>query len=295
MRVVVVKAPAPKKKPREDAAQVPTPPAEGAPPRAPLAELGIGAAWIVGIGAACQIAAVLLHSNPLAVVMVQAVLVDLAAGRAGLRWDPAANDNTNAEGKNALRGVGVGAAASLAVIAVVLVANLALGAAQIAVHSPTMSFALGALRAIAIAARDTQLYAGLPLFFVARAGVRRRPAVIFAGLMAASAIAFLPGATPANVVLAASVMSAAAALWARDDAGWSAAGLVGGYTFIAGTALRGGVADVTWKKGSLAPGLVADGAPAWLASALFAAIAVLAMRGTSAGETKANSSPADAQ
>ncbi|MFO0592982.1 MAG: hypothetical protein U0441_35905 [Polyangiaceae bacterium] len=280
-------AAAPKKKPAERAAQE--------APRAPLAELGIGAAWIVGIGAACQIAAVLLHSNPLAVVMVQAVLVDLAAGRAGLRWDPAANDNTSTEGRDALRGVGVGAGASLAVIAVVLLANVALGGVKIDVHTPTLSLALGALRAIAIAARDTQLYAGLPLFFAARAGVRRPPVVVFAGLMAGSAIAFMPGATPANVVLAASVMAAAAALWSRDDAGWSAAGLVGGYTFIAGTALRGGLADVAWKKGALSPGLVADGLPAWLASALFVAVAVFAMRGASAGKTKVNSPPADVE
>lgn len=82
----------------------------------------------------------------------------------------------------------------------------------------------------------------------------------------------------ANVALAASVTGATAALWYRDGAGWAAVGLLGGWTFLAGAVFRGGLVDVAWRRGALAPGVVADGAPAWLTSALFIAVAIAAVR-----------------
>lgn len=295
----------------------PPPPAPDASParsapRSPLVELGIGAAWIVGLGAACQMAAVVLHSNPLAVIMVQAVAVDLAVGRAGLKWDPEANDNTATERRNAMRGIGIGAGVGLAVIAVVLGVSAALGWAAFSAHGPTTSLALGAMRSIAIGVRDAQLLAGLPVYFVGRAilassraeaakasgtrtgggraaSVSRVSAVVFAALLGGAALALMPAATPANVALAASVTGATAALWSRDGAGWAAVGLLGGWTFLAGALFRGGVVDVTWRRGALAPGVVADGAPAWIASALFVAVAIAAFRVArrSAGEPPA--------
>lgn len=253
--------------------------------RGPLVELGTGAAWIIGLGAACQMAAVALHSNPLAILMVQAVVVDLAVGRAGLKWDPAANDNTSVERQNALRGIGIGAGAALAVVACVLGVSAALGWAAFTVHGPTTSLGLGAMRSIAIGVRDSQLLAGLPLYFVARAtsgdrgrGAPKLSAPVFSMLLGGAAIALMPAATPANVTLAAAVTGATAALWYRDGAGWAAVGLAGGWAFLAGAVFRGGLVDVAWKKGALAPGVVADGAPAWIASALFLAIAVAAIR-----------------
>ncbi len=254
--------------------------------RTPLVELGTGAAWIIGLGAACQMAAVALHATPLAIAMVQAVVVDLAVGRAGLKWDPAANDNTSTERQNALRGVGIGLLAALAVAGCVLGVSVALGWASFTVHGPTMSLLLGAMRSIAVGVRDSQLFAGLPLYFVARAasadggrarGVPKLSAPVFSMLLGGAAIALVPGATPANVALAATVTGATAAVWYRDGAGWAAVGLAGGWAFLAGALLRGGLVDVAWKKGALAPGLVADGAPAWIASALFVVIGVAAI------------------
>ena len=292
----------------------PPPPAPAAPPakRGPLVELGIGAAWIIGLGAACQMAAVALHSNPLAVIMVQAVAVDLAVGRAGLKWDPEANDNTATERRNAMRGIGIGAGVGLAVIALVLGVSAALGWAAFSAHGPTTSLALGGMRSIAIGVRDAQLFAGLPVYFVGRAllasarggatkapgasaaeeragSVSRVSAVVFSALLGGAALALMPAATPANVALAMSVTGATAALWSRDGAGWAAVGLLGGWTFLAGAVFRGGLVDVAWSKGALAPGVVADGAPAWIASALFVAVAIAALRVArkSAGEPPA--------
>jgi hypothetical protein len=276
-----VTKPSPESSPPTDA------PAAKAAPRGPLVEIGTGAAWIIGLGAACQMAAILLHSNPLAIVTVQAVVVDLAVGRAGLKWDPAANDNTSVERQNAMRGVGIGAGAALAVIACVIGVSAALGWVALTVHGPTTSLGLGAMRAIAIGVRDSQLFAGLPLFFVLRAASGARPgvpgvpalsAIVFSALLGGAAIALMPAATPANVALAASVSGATAALWYRDGAGWSAVGLSIGWTFLAGALFRGGLVDVAWKKGALAPGVVADGSPAWIGAALFAALAIAAVR-----------------
>ena len=81
--------------------------------RAPLVELGTGAAWLVGLGAVNQIVMIALQSNPLATLVVQAVVVDLAVGKAGVRWDPGADGETGAEVRSAARGLGVGAGIAL--------------------------------------------------------------------------------------------------------------------------------------------------------------------------------------
>jgi len=52
-----------------------------------LAELGIGAGWLIGISAALRVLDTLLGQAPLASALLGAILVDLAAGRAGVRWD----------------------------------------------------------------------------------------------------------------------------------------------------------------------------------------------------------------
>ncbi|MEZ4297312.1 MAG: hypothetical protein R3B70_20275 [Polyangiaceae bacterium] len=283
--------------------------------RGPLVELGIGAGWLVGLSAVAQIVAALFRSNPLAIVVLQAVIVDLAVGRAGVRWDPEASEPAPAGGaktpraktarpradvahdpvasgdvdaqkacaredsRRAVRGVLMGASAALAVTVLAVVVSTVAGWAKVSAHAPGASLVLGLVRAAAIGVRDALLYAGLPLYFVSRARVVPRVAVvIFGGLAAGAAVALHPAATPANVLLAVSVALAAAALWARDGAGCSAAGVAGGWAFFGGTVTRGGLLDIDWQSGSLAPGVVADGAPAWIAAACFLAFAGFALR-----------------
>lgn len=283
------------------------------PVRSPLAELGMGAAWLVGLAAVSQIVALLFRSNPLAAVVVQAVVVDLAVGHAGVRWDPA-SDNVpavkagaakasapkvegaaKAEGadgaaavnaepvaalpQNAPRGIGIGLAVAVAVAAVVLGVSVALGWAKVTLHAGGISMVFAALRSVAIGVRDALLYAGLPLFFVGRArGFPKVAAVVFGALAAGAALSLQSAATPSNVALAIAVSAATAAFWLRDGAGWSAVGVAAGWAFVTGVVLRGGLVDVDWKRGSLAPGLVADGAPAWLAAALMLAAAAAILR-----------------
>lgn len=249
------------------------PKAAVAPVRAPLVELGTGAAWLLGLAAVGQMVAVLFRSNPLAIVVLQAVVIDLALGRAGVRWDPLADEDTGSDYRVAARRIAVGAGAALGVAAVVTGLGVATGWAKVSVHGPTTSLGLGLIRAIAIGVRDGLLYAGLPLYFIGRARAPRMAGVVFGALAAGATLALQPAATPANVALAIAVAAAAAAFWAHEGAGWTAAGVAGGFPFMAGVVLRGGLVDVDWKKGAFAPGLSGDGAPAWMGAAGFAALA----------------------
>jgi hypothetical protein len=245
-------------------------------PRAPLAELGMGAAWLVGLSGVAHLVAALLSSSPLAIVVLQALIIDLGAGRAGVRWDPAADEKTGSDYRVAARGIAIGAAAALAVTGLTIAASAAMGWAKVSFPGPTASLGFGLLRSIAIGVRDGLLYAGLPLYFVGRAsGIPRVVGVVFGALAAGASLALQPAASPANVALAIAIAAAAAAFWAHDGKGWAAAGVAGGFSFFAGAVLRGGLADVDWQRGALVPGLSAEGAPAWMGAAGFLVVAAV--------------------
>lgn len=240
----------------------------------------MGAAWLVGLSAVNQVVASFFQTNLLAIVVVQAVIVDLAVGRAGIRWDPAAADDTSIEMRNAVRGIALGLGLALAVTALTLGASVALGWAKVTTRAPDASLGLGLLRSSAIGVRDALLYAGLPVYFVGRArGVPGVAAVCFGALAGGAVMALQSAATPANVALAVAVTGVAAALWLRRGSGWAAIGVMSGWAFFAGVMFRGALFNVAWSKGSLAPGLSAHGAPAWIAAALFASAAARELLG----------------
>ena len=54
-----------------------------------LAQIGLGAAWLIGLAAALQLVEMLLGKSPLAAALGGAVLADVVAGFAGVRWDSA--------------------------------------------------------------------------------------------------------------------------------------------------------------------------------------------------------------
>jgi len=230
---------------------------------------------LLGLSAANQIVAVVFRSNPMATVVIQAVIVDLAVGRAGVRWEPLADEKAPGELQKTLRRIAIGAGAALAVTAIAIAVSVALGWAKLAAHAPNVSLVLGLLRAVAIGVRDSLLYVALPLHFAARARRVPRGAVLaFTALAAGAVLALHPAATPANVTLAVAVSALTAVFWMRDGAGWAAVGVAAGWAFFAGAVFRGALFDVDWKKGALAPGFVGDGAPAWIAAGLFAAATV---------------------
>jgi hypothetical protein len=234
----------------------------------------MGAAWLVGLSAATQIVAGLFASNVLATAVVQALIVDLALGRAGVRWDPAADGKAGPDYRVAARRAAIGAGAALAVTVIVSAVGAALGWAKITAQASAASLGFGLLRAIAIGVRDALMYAGLPLYFAGRAkGTPRLAAVVFGALAAGATLALQPEASPANIALAVAAAAAVAAFWAHDGTGWAAGGVAAGFPFFAGVAARGGLIDVDWEKGMFAPGLRASGAPAWIGAAAFFAMA----------------------
>lgn len=244
-------------------------------PRSPLLEIGKGAAWLIGLSLIGQIVAVLFRANPLAIVVLQAVIYDLALGRVGVRWDPSAKDDEQTSYGPALGHIARGAGAALAVSAAVIALSAAFGWAKVSLHGPTASLGFGLLRSIAIGVRDALMYTGLPIYFLGRARAPKIVAIVFAALAAGAALSFQPAATPAAIALAISASGAAAVFWAKDGVGWASAGLLGGFPLFAGVVFRGGLLDVDWRSGALVHGLTADGSPAWLGAAGFLVVAGL--------------------
>ena len=75
-----------------------------------------------------------------------------------------------------------------------------------------------------------------------------------------------------------------AVLYVRDRGVFQAVGAHAAFALSAGAGLRGGFVEVTWSSGLLTSGPPAQGAPAWVAAATCAGLAVaigMAMRGRS--------------
>jgi hypothetical protein len=253
---------------------------EGSEPQAPrarLVELGIGAAWLVGLAAAMQIVEQILGPANLGGVILSALAVDIAARRAGVRWD--SPDRGLAPGKpdeatldappSAIRRVAVGAAVA------VLAGGLALAVAAgfrwchldaPAQLSPALAFALA--RAAAVSVRDELLFRGIPLAAASRAGVPAPVARAFAALVSGAALALVPGVTAGALALAIASGWLFAALWHADRGAWAAIGAHAAWALLLGSVLHGGLFDAEWTTGELALGASAGGPPAWVAAAI---------------------------
>lgn len=260
-------------------------------PLAPLAELGLGAAWLVGGAAVLLILDSILGAASMATALVGALLVDLAASRAGAAWDVAGQPGDAWDARPLPEGaprrlverVAAGALVGLLTGGSVVALSIALrwltGHGEGVRPSYALVFAL--VRAAAVAVRDELLYRGIPLFAAARAGVPAPVARAFSALVSGAAIALLPGVTPGAVALAIGSGWLFAALWERDRGAWAAIGAHAAWVLLVGSGLHGGLFDLDWTVGNLAIGPSADGAPAWLAAAVMAGagFAVLALGG----------------
>lgn len=239
-----------------------------------LAEIGVGAAWLVGIAAAVRVVDLLVGRSPLVDAVLGAVVVDLAVTRAGVRWD---------RGELAVRprlaALARGAAVALATFAAVLAACAATGLAHVALGHPSAAIALALARAAGLAVRDELLYRGLVLTIASRARVPDRFAIPFAAVAGAAPIVLVPGATAAAVALALTSGLAFAVLWRRGRGAWAPIGAHAAWVLFAGALVRGYLLDVQWSRGLLTEGALAKGAPALVAALGWAATAwVLARR-----------------
>src|SRR5262249_34296947 len=124
----------------------------------PLLELGLGAAWLVGLAAALSILDRLVGPASLGTAIFGALGVDLAADRVGVRWSEGAPGPAT-QRLNVQR-IGAGAAAALAAWALVLAPAWALGWLHAEGAQPSPALVLAILRAVVLAVRDELLFRG---------------------------------------------------------------------------------------------------------------------------------------
>jgi membrane protease YdiL (CAAX protease family) len=243
-------------------------------PRDRLVELGLGAAWLVGLAAALQIVERILGPANLGGVIFGALAVDIAAGRAGVRWD--SDEASPTTPRNVPKRVAAGAATATGVALLVVALSALLGWFHIeGPPEPSTALVLALVRVVATAVRDELLFRGIPLAAMARAGVPRAVARAFAALVSGAALVFVPGVSAGALALAVASGWLFAALWERDRGAWAAIGAHAAWALVVGSALHGGVVDAVWKQGELAVGIGASGAPAWVASAVLVLAAAL--------------------
>lgn len=240
-------------------------------------ELGVGAVWLVGLGAALLLLELVLGRSPLGAAIAGAVLADIVAGFAGVRWDMDADGRPSAtpiDASTALRRVAIGMAAAAAAAVITLLAAGALGWIRVEAGAPSKTLGLALVRGAAIGVREELFLRGIVLVTAARAGVRPLYGAIFAALAGGAAIALVPGAGPSAMALAVGSGLLFATLWQRERGAWAAASAHGLWLFLVGSAIRGGIIDVTWKEGSLTSGARSFGGPAWLAAVVCVLIAL---------------------
>ena len=253
----------------------------GPAPRAPLdrRRLVIAAAWLVGGAAAVHLVDGFLGGAPAAAAVLGAVLVDLLAGRAGVRWAsrPWALD------------VRVGAALGATVGLLAVAAGHALGWATVVLGAPGIAIAFAVLRVGAVAARDELLLRWLPIALGRRAGVPDRALLAFV-----VAIAIAPALGTATAVEVA-VLGAVALLGGRlalaTGGALAPAAAHAALLLALGPMTRGGVLDVTWWRGDPGPAGAA-GAAGWVTAGVIAVVAIAAPRLIRPRATPAGSSPA---
>jgi hypothetical protein len=242
------------------------------PPDTTTLDLAIGAAWLVALAAGLRVVEVLLGPSPLAVAIVGAVVVDLALARAGVRWDEVGGRPAAALARDAAVGAAVGALAVAVPVALLAIVGLA----RLAPGSPSIvALGLAAARAVGLAVRDELLFRGLVIGVAARAGLPPAAGLGFAALAGGASVALERGASAASVTLVVASGLLFAALWRRGRGAFQAVGAHAAFTLLAGAGLRGGALEVTWSSGLLAPGVRAQGAPAWAAAAVCAGLALV--------------------
>jgi hypothetical protein len=247
-------------------------PAPSAPrSSSPLLEIALGAAWLLGLSAVLLIVEAVIGKSMVGVAVAGAVIVDLAAGWAGVRWDLGAPSPFPV----AARRVGMGLALATAVVSLGLLVSLAAGWAHVGLGRPSLTLALAVLRAGALGVRDELLFRGIPLVACERARVPAQHARLFAALAGAAPLLLVPEASPASILLAVSLGFLFATLWQRERSGYAAAAAHAGTLLILRALIHGELLDLDWSTGALAVGARASGPPALVVAAAALAAAFL--------------------
>ncbi|MEO7331180.1 MAG: hypothetical protein ABI193_21575 [Minicystis sp.] len=240
----------------------------------PLTELGLGAAWLIGLSALLLIVEAAVGKSMVGVAVAGAVIVELSAGWAGVRWDLGPPRPFEA----ILRRLGAGLGLATALVVVAVLVSLAAGWAHAGLGHPSLSLALAVVRAGSLGVRDELLLCGIPLAACARAGVRPLHARGFAALASAAPLVLVPEASIAAIVLAAALGWLFASLWQHERSGYAAAAAHAGYLLVVRALLQGELFDLSFPRGALSIGARAAGAPAFLMALLAIVAAFLLPR-----------------
>lgn len=243
-------------------------------PASPLIELALGAAWLVGLSAALLLVDAAIGKSLLGVAVAGAVIVEIAAGYAGVRWDQGPERSVGP----VLRRIGAGLALAAAVAGVGVLVSLAAGWAHPGLGRPSWSLALAVVRAGSLGVRDELLFRGIPLAACARAGIRGTPARLFAALAGAAPLVLVPETSIAALVLAVALGWLFASLWEHERSGYAAAAASGGYLLVTRALLHGELFDLDWTRGVISAGPRASGPPAFVVAAAAVAAAFLLPR-----------------
>jgi hypothetical protein len=216
------------------------------------------AAHVVGWGLAIYTAVVLvgahLKANATGAVAVQAVIVELGAGRLAISWsDPRGPLPTFA---TIARRAGRGAALGAAAVGAALVFAVATHAASFARSAPAAGpLAIGLLIAGLTATRDELLLRGLVLRAFERAAPGPFPIVIagMAGAAATAGAALARAGSDVEVAvvptLTAGLLAAAfAGLWRIDRGAWLAWGAHVAWLWVLGPVTHGALVDLRWAE-----------------------------------------------
>lgn len=226
----------------------------------------VGAAWLVLGAAAVQLIDGFLGGTPAAAAVLGAVLVDLLAGRAGVRWSGHVPTPWAAD----LR-IGALLGGTVGLLLIVVGHSLSWATVVLGVPGISLLFAVG--RVAATAARDAMLFRWLPIALGRRAGVPDRALLVFVLLLAAVPAA-ARGAAAVVIALAAAEALLGARLALATRGAIAAAAGQAALALALGPFSRGGALDVTWWKGDPGPAPHAQGAAGWLAVGLVTAAAL---------------------
>lgn len=210
-----------------------------------------------------------LDAYQLAALLMGAFAVELLASKSGLRWDETSSRKPQHNAAILLVGFGLGAAAALLLVGIAALA----GIATVKLGAPTLvGLGMGLALPLAQAARDELLFRGAPLAMM-RDRIPDRYAIPFVALLGGAPMLLVPDRSPlgiATVILAGSVFALA---WRIGKGAFLPWGAHAGWLFMLGAGSRGAVLDVSFGAGSLLPFVRADGAVAWLALFVVAALA----------------------
>lgn len=227
-----------------------------------------GAVYLVGAAAAVSIVEGLVPA-PLGAAAIGAVVAELIANRAGVRWQ-----FEKMKVGEIARKAAVGGGVMIAATAVIVAVGAALGFATVARGAPSAALMISIARAALLGARDELVLRGIPIATAKRARLSPWTGAFYGALAGGALFVASPGVRPEAVALALVTGFVFAALYVRAGI-VAAASAHAAWLLATGPLVRGELLDVDWRDAALAVGATAAGRPAWLATAVVLAAALL--------------------